>query len=133
MRHKCLAHRNLCSQCIKEKARYHKAPDIEQQFLQTILPNSSLEPLVEHFTKAITLKKFRSYLKLLPAFSTSNFSDATYGASKYLAITLGLLLKLPEIGAIDEPLLRSHQRDLWRQANFSCMLQTHHNCHNNHY
>ena len=32
-------------------------------------------------------------------------------------------LKLPEIGAIDEPLLRSHQRDLWRQANFSCICQ----------
>jgi hypothetical protein len=105
MRHKCLAHHNFCSQCIKEKAQYHKAPEIEQQFLQTILPNSSLEPLAQHFTKAITLKKFCTYLQLLPAFWTSNFSDATYSASEYLAISLGLLLKLPEIGAIDEPFL----------------------------
>lgn len=85
--------------------------------LQMSIDNEQLAPLLAYRAVPISLKAFRKILHFLPSLSKTSRNDHKFGASTYLANTLGIMLQPSESCRImDEPLNVRQMNNLWRQA-----------------
>lgn len=58
---------------------------------------------------------------VLPTFSAKSRDDFIFGAARYLANTLGMLIQnTPSSNLIDPPLTNVEGKQAWRKATFLC-------------
>ena len=89
----CVTGRNMCSGCSNESSRQRKVLQLEKELLQLSVDNAILAPLLEYKYKPTSIKHFRKLLLCLPAFAQKKSrDDHIFGAARYLANTLGILL-----------------------------------------
>eukprot|EP00590_Aulacoseira_subarctica_P005385 CAMPEP_0172418598 /NCGR_PEP_ID=MMETSP1064-20121228/5061_1 /TAXON_ID=202472 /ORGANISM="Aulacoseira subarctica , Strain CCAP 1002/5" /LENGTH=302 /DNA_ID=CAMNT_0013157589 /DNA_START=1150 /DNA_END=2058 /DNA_ORIENTATION=+ len=88
----CIKGRNTCSGCSIEAGIHRKVLQIEAEILALSITNDTLIPLLQYRTKPTSIKTFRKLLSCLPSFAKTSRNDYIYGAARYLANTLGILL-----------------------------------------
>jgi hypothetical protein len=109
----------MCSGCSSELTRHRKMMQLESEVLA--VDNEYLAPILQYRTQLITIKLFRKMLMVLPTFSAKSRDDFIFGAARYLANTLGMLIQnTPSSNLIDPPLTNVEGKQAWRKATFLC-------------
>jgi hypothetical protein len=117
----CTANRNLCSGCTNENQKQSRVARIEHELLATDASNSTLAPLLAHRIHPISIGGFRKLLKCLPSFATKARNDHKYGAARYVANTIGILLVATHnCNHLDPPMTTRKSNNVWRQARLFC-------------
>ena len=121
----CASTKHMCSGCLSESTRHKKTAQIEMDILTNMAPNTTWAPLLEYLDKPISLRHLRHLLGHLPTFgNTCRRDDHIFGATRYIANTLGLKLETRCISEnIDQPPSDIEQKRLWRMAKFQCRCQ----------
>ncbi len=89
----CTKGRITCSGCNRELIRHRKAIQLEKEIQAIAVDNDKLAPLLQYRTKLMSIKAFRSALSFLPTFNSKTRDDYIFGAARYLANTLGILIQ----------------------------------------
>jgi hypothetical protein len=101
----CIKGRNTCSGCSRELARHRKTIQLEKELQAIAVDNDKLAPLLQYRTKLISIKAFRNALAFLPTFNSKTSDDYIFGAARYIANTLGILIQnTPSSNLIDPPM-----------------------------
>jgi len=117
----CVKGRNMCVGCNFESAKQRKARKLEEEVLALTVNNEILSPILECRTKPTRIITLRKMLSRLPSFANNSRHDCIFGAAKYLANTLGILLQdNANSSAVDEALSANEYKQLWRKATFLC-------------
>jgi len=117
----CTINRNLCSGCTNENQKHSRVARIEAELLATTANNSILAPLLLHRVQPISIGGFRKLLKCLPSFANKSRNDHIYGAARYLANTICILITAtPNCNLLDPPMTTSQSNNAWRQARLLC-------------
>jgi len=117
--------RNMCSGCIAEASKQRENKKLEIEMIKSSASNDILSPLLQYRLKQTDIKTFRRMLTHLPSFANLSRDDLIFGAAKYLANTLGILLQNnAAFHMLDEALTPSQYRQLWRKATFLCRCLT---------
>jgi hypothetical protein len=117
----CTINRNLCSGCTNENQKHSRVARIEAELLATTANNSILAPLLLHRGQPISIGGFRKLLKCLPSFANKSRNDHIYGAARYLANTICILITAtPNCNLLDPPMTTSQSNNVWRQARLLC-------------
>ena len=121
----CCPNKSTCAGCHNEYMRHRRTAQIEKDILHNISDNTTLEPMLQHLDTPTDLQSLRHSLRHLPTFQNSKGrDDHIYGATRYIANTLGLKLdKTNKSEKIDEPPSELDKRQLWRMAHFRCRCQ----------
>jgi hypothetical protein len=91
-----------------------------------------VRPLLSYLYAPIELKEIRQFLQYLPIFSHKKRDDHIYGASRYVANTLGIMLCDNNISElIDVPMDHTAKKQLWRIATFYCRCTREHTHYHN--
>jgi hypothetical protein len=117
----CTTNRNTCSGCSNEASKQRLVKSLEHEMLRLSIDNAQLAPLLQHRNKPLSLKDFRKMVQFLPSLSKTSRNDHKFGASTYLANTIGVLLfPTASCRIMDEPISTRQTNNLWRQASFIC-------------
>ena len=117
----CLKGRNMCSGCTIESSKQRKTNQLENEMLAVKTDNNTLASLLEYRTKPCCIKKFRKLLCMLPTFQSNTRDDYIFGAVRYFANSLGILLpNSSSPSMLDEHMTSTEVRQLWRRATFFC-------------
>ena len=117
----CIKGRNTCSGSSRELARHQKTIQLEKELQAIAVDNDKLAPLLQYRTKLISIKAFRSALAFLPFFNSKTRDDYIFGAARYVANTLGILIQnTPSSNLIDPPMTSTEKQQAWRKAIFLC-------------
>jgi hypothetical protein len=115
----CTKGRNTCSGCSRELARHQKTTQLEKELQDIAADNDKLAPLLEYRTKLIGIKAFRSALSVLPTFNSKTRDDYIFGAARYLANTLGILIQnTPSSILIDQPMTSTEKQTSLEKSYF---------------
>jgi len=120
----CRNGHNFCSGCESELANHRKVLLLENEMLALSVNNDILAPLLEYRSKPISIKHFRNTLSCLHTFMNKSRDNYIFGAARYLANTLGIVM--PESlssNLIDTPLTSTESKQIWRKATFFCRCQ----------
>jgi hypothetical protein len=120
----CSTGRNICSGCTIEAAKQKKAKQLEREVLLLNGKKSELAPLLDHRTKPCSVKDFRKLLCMLPSFQKKTRDDHMFGAARYLATSLGILLHDSSSCLLDEHMTSKEVRQLWSKATSYCKCKT---------
>ena len=86
-----MKNKDTCSRCYSELLRQKKTESIELEILQDFSSNADLAPITAHLEQYTSLKEFRHLLRHLPSLqATTRRNDYIYGATRYIAKTLGI-------------------------------------------
>ena len=122
----CSGKRNACSGCSNEASKQRLIVALEKEMLLASVSNAQLAPLLVYQTQPTSLKAFRKILHYLPSLANTARNDYKFGASTYLANTLGILIHPTESCRImDDPLPTKQINNIWRQALLFCRCQRH--------
>jgi hypothetical protein len=117
----CSKNRNMCTGCLLEMAKQRKVNQLEQELLMVMVNNEVLAPILQFRWKIISIKAFRKALSCLPSFSTNTRNDCIFGAARYLANTLGILISsTPSSNLMDPPMTNTESKQAWSKAMFFC-------------
>jgi len=122
----CANKRTMCSGCINESLRHRKVKQIEMDILSNTQQNSTWAPILEYVHTPTNLAHIRYLLQHLPSTATNKRNDHIYGATRYIANSLGLTISNNTIMGdfIDKPLSSIEKKQLWRLATFKCRCLT---------
>ena len=110
----------MCSGCINECLRYCRVAKIESDILNYVSANEIISPLLQYLTKPTDLKHIRRLLQHLPS-CKNNKRDHIYGATRYIANSLGLLINDTNVSSsIDTPMTTVEKKQTWHVATFCC-------------
>jgi hypothetical protein len=117
----CMKRKNACSGCFNENLLHRKVKQMEQMLLEDFTDNGILMHLIDFIKAPISLKNFRNLFRYLPIFVHMTRNDHVYGASRYLANTLGFTIS-DEVNnnRIDKAATENKRKQLWRMASFRC-------------
>lgn len=120
----CTRNRNICTGCTMEASKQRKVKQLEHEFLLLSMDNQALAPLLKHRSKPVGLKKLRQLLSCLPSFTNKTREDIIFVAARYLANTLGLVIKnkCPTC-ILDHPMPSTEYKQLWRTSTFYCKCE----------
>jgi hypothetical protein len=122
----CVANRNMCSGCITESLRHKKTLQLEHELLQDSSSNTILAQIPVLLLTGTTLKQFRRTLQHLPTLANKKRDDPIYGAARYLANSIGILInEATSQESLDAPMTAKKQ-DIWRQAKLHCKCNLQH-------
>jgi len=130
----CANRRNMCAGCIHEAGRHRKVQQIEHQILHNTASNDVWVPLLNWICTPITLVQLRRLLKHLPIYNTAKRDDHIYGATRYIANSLGIQLSATNMSElVDQQMTNVEKKQAWRTATFQCRCPnqgegTYHNC-----
>jgi hypothetical protein len=111
----------MCTGCLLEMAKQRKATQLEKELLMSVVNNEVLAPILQYRWKISSIKELRKELSCLPSFSTTTRNDCIFGAARYLANTLGILISsTPSSNLIDPPMTNTEYKQAWRKAMFFC-------------
>jgi len=111
----------MCLGCINENLRHRKVIQIEKDILNDYSFNETLAPIISYFTIPTDLKRIRKLLSHLPAYKNNKRDDHIYGATRYVANSLGILLNDANANSsIDSPMMTVEKNQAWRVATFHC-------------
>jgi len=117
----CTNNKNMCLGCINENLRHHKVIQIEKDILNDYSFNETLAPIISYFTIPTDLKRIRKLLSHLPAYKNNKRDDHIYGATRYVANSLGILLNDANANSsINSPMMTVEKKQAWRVATFHC-------------
>jgi len=122
----CANKRTMCSGCINESLWHRKVKQIEMDILSNTQQNSTWAPILEYVHTPTNLAHIRYLLQHLPSTATNKRNDHIYGATRYIANSLGLTISNnTNMGDfIDKPLSSIEKKQLWRLATFKCRCLT---------
>jgi hypothetical protein len=101
----------MCSGCIAEASKQRKNKKLEIEMIKYSASNGILSPLLQYRLKQTDIKTFWRMLTHLPSFADPSRDDLIFGAAKYLANTLGILLQNnTAFHTLDEALTPSQYR-----------------------
>jgi len=101
----CVAGKNMCTRYKNETVQQRKTQQPEQDILSHSATNASLAPLLDWLHTPTSLKSIRWCLSHLPMFQCNGWDGHIFGATRYLANTLGLLTSEQTMGEmIDIPM-----------------------------
>lgn len=107
----------MCSGCINENLRHRKELQIENKILNSNATNETLAPIIHHTTTPTELKRVRKLLSHLPSFNNIKRDDHIYGVTRYIANSLGIIIKDSSASElIDAPLTSTEKKQAWRVA-----------------
>ncbi len=81
---------SICSGCNNEVSKQCKVLQLKNEMLTLSVNNNILAPLLEYRTKIISIKTFRKILLCLTSMISKSWDDHIFGATRYLANTLGI-------------------------------------------
>ncbi len=85
--------------------KHAKTIQLEREMCALSVDNGILQPLLRYRSKLLSIKVFRKILSCLPTVNTNSCDDYIFGAPRYLANTLGILIKnTPSSNSIDPPM-----------------------------
>jgi len=120
----CKEGRNMCSGCTIEIARHRKTLQLEKELLMLTVDNQVLSPLLTYWNTIISEQAFQEALSCLPTFNTKSRDDLVYGAARYLANTLGILIhSTTSSNLMDPPMTSTEKRRAWRKSTFMCRYE----------
>jgi hypothetical protein len=113
--------KNVHSGCFNKNLRHRKVKQMEQMLLEDFTDNRILMHLIDFIKAPISLQNFRNLFRYLPIFVHTTRNDHVYGASRYLANTLGFTIS-DEVNnnRIDKAATENERKQLWRMASFRC-------------
>jgi hypothetical protein len=96
--------------------------------------NTTWMPLLDWIYNPISLADLRKLLQQISIFTTKKRDDHLYGATRYLANSLGIYIcNTNASNLIDQPMTPVKKKPLWRSATFHCRCATYsagfHSCH----
>ncbi len=84
---------NCCSGCSNESAKQRRVVKLENEMLTLSVENNIFAPLLEFRAKPTSIKNFRNVLSCLPFIASISRDDHIFGAARYLANTLDILIQ----------------------------------------
>jgi len=85
--------------------KHAKTIQLEREMCALSVDNGILQPLLRYRSKLLSIKVFRKILSCLPTVNTNSCDDYIFGGPRYLANTLGILIKnTPSSNSIDPPM-----------------------------
>ena len=121
----CAPNKSTCSGCHNESLCHRKVKRIEHEILLSTAPNDAIAPLLHWVHTPVSLRNLRQHLQHLPTFTKKHRDDHLYGATRYLANTLGIIIcEQNSSNLIDIPLSPNEKKQLWRTALFHCRCAT---------
>jgi hypothetical protein len=82
----------MFSGCINECLRHRRVAQIENDILNDVSANEIISPLLQYLTEPTDLKHIHRILQHLPSCKNTERDDHIYGATRYIANSLGLLI-----------------------------------------
>jgi len=117
----CTTGQNMCSSCALEMAKHRKVLQLEKEVQHLSIDNDVLTSLLQYRLKATSIKSFRKTLSCLPSFANNVRNDSIFGAARYWANTLGILVhSTPPSNIIEPNMTITKSRQYWRKATFLC-------------
>jgi hypothetical protein len=117
----CLKGKNMCSGCVNESQRHKKTQQMELEILSNSSSNNVWSPFLQWTRSPTTLRNLRLALSHLTNFRQTKRNDHIYGASRYIANTLGIILVEHNVSdLIDQPMSHTERKQAWRIATFWC-------------
>ena len=117
----CTANRNMCSGCTNENLKHACVARIEKELLMATVDNITLAPLLAHRVQPTSIRGFRKMLNFLPSFAGKSRNDHKFGAARYVANDLGILIvDTPNCNILDSPMNTRQSNNTWRQARLHC-------------
>jgi hypothetical protein len=117
----CPKGRNMCSGCTIESSKQRKTNQLESKMLAIKTDNNTRASLLEYRTKLCSIKEFCKLLCMLPTFQSNTRDDYIFGAVRYFANSLGiLLLNSSSPSMLNEHMTSTEVQQLWRRATFFC-------------
>jgi hypothetical protein len=118
---RCVCKKNMCSGCINESLRHKRVLQIENEILTNVSPNESWMPLLKWIYTPITLAKLRHLLQHISVFKIKKRDDHLYGATRYLANSLGIYICDTNMSdLVDQPMTPVGKKQVWCLATFHC-------------
>ncbi len=104
-----------------QSLRHKRVLQIENEILTNISPNESWMPLLNWIYTPITLAKLRHLLQHISVFKIKKRDDHLYGATRYLANSLGIYICDTNMSdLVDQPMTPVGKKQVWRLATFHC-------------
>jgi hypothetical protein len=122
----CAPGKQLCSGCNNELMRHRKVKQMENALMMDFSSNNTLFYIQCYAATSIpmSLQNFHRLFYYLPVFNITKRDDHIYGASRYLANTLGIPISGQNLSKyIDPPPSDNDRRSIWRIASFKCRCQ----------
>jgi len=117
----CANNKSMCSGCMNENLRHRKVIQIEKDILNDYSSNEALAPIISYLTIPTDLKRICKLLLHLPAYKNNKRDDHIYGATRYVANSLGILLNDANANSsIDSPMTTVEKNLSWRVATLHC-------------
>ena len=117
----CTASRNMCSGCTNENLKHSCVARIEKEIILATTDNVALAPLLAYRVQPVSIKGFRKLLNFLPSFAGKSRNDHKFGAARYVANSLGVLIvDTPNCNLLDSPMTTRQCNNIWRQARLHC-------------
>jgi hypothetical protein len=115
----------MCACCLNESIRHIFTAQIKDNLLSYLTASNVLAPILRCLETPVSLKHLRNMLAHLPTFAnTRGRDDHIYGATRYVANTLGIKIEGSNVSEfIDLTSTDTDQKRLWRIANFQCRCQ----------
>jgi hypothetical protein len=120
----CTTGRNMCSGCTIEMHKQAKTAQLEREICLLSVDNHILQPVLSFRSEYTSKTKFRRALSCLPTFNSNSQDDSIFGAARYLANTIGILIQTPSSLIIDQPMTIMEKKQMWRKATFFCRCTT---------
>jgi hypothetical protein len=117
----CTNNKNTCSGCSNEASWHRRTHLLERDILTQSTPNERLASVLKWLHTPTLLKTIRQGLSYLPTFQSTKRDDHIFGATRYLANTLGIMTCDHNMSdAIDQPMTPTEKKQLWPTATFHC-------------
>jgi hypothetical protein len=116
----CTTGRNMCSGCTIEMHKQAKTAQLEREICLLSVDNHILQPVLSFRSEYMSKTKVRRALSCLPTFNSNSQDDSIFGAARYLANTIGILIQTPSSLIIDQPMTIMEKKQMWRKATFFC-------------
>ncbi len=111
----------MCLGCTRELIKQKKAAQLEHEMCAISVDNIVLQPLLRCRLEFTSIKEFRRTLSCLPTFQGTSRDDYIFGAARYLANTLGILIQSTySSNVLDPPMTSIEKKQIWRKATFLC-------------
>jgi hypothetical protein len=119
----CSPGKNMCSGCANEASRHRRIQQIELEIIGNCSPNETWKEVFQLVISSTptNLKHLRHLMQHIPTFMNTKRDDHIFGATRYLANSLGIMLTdHSNSDLIDQSMSAIDRKQLWRNATFHC-------------
>jgi hypothetical protein len=119
----CSPGKNMCLGCANKASRHRRIQQIELEILGNCSPNETWKEVFQLVISSTptSLKHLRRLMQHIPTFVSTKRDDHIFGATRYLANSLGIMLiDHSNSDLVDQSMSAIDRKQLWRIATFHC-------------